>query len=91
MESAAEKLRRFREEVRKMSVRAGKALPEGDAARWIRETFRRRMDDDMDVKGAFDGISRELTVLQRGNPEPGTAAAAVAELREIDGVLNFLF
>jgi len=90
MESAAEKLRRFREEVRKMSVRAGQALPEGDAARWIRETFRRRMDDDLDVKGAFDGISRELTVLQRGNPEPGVAAAAVAALREIDGVLNFL-
>jgi len=91
MESAAEKLRRFREEVHKMSVRAGKALPEGDAARWIRETFRRRMDDDLDVKGAFDGISRELTVLQRGNPEPGVAAAAVAALREIDGVFNILF
>jgi len=91
MESAAEKLRRFREEVRKMSVRAGQALPEGDAARWIRETFRRRMDDDLDVKGAFDGISRELTVLQRGNPEPGVAAAAVAALREMDGVLNILF
>jgi len=74
-----------------MSVRAGKALPEGDAARWIRETFRRRMDDDLDVKGAFDGISRELTVLQRGNPEPGVAAAAVAALREIDGVLKVIF
>jgi cysteinyl-tRNA synthetase len=91
LESAAEKLRRFREEVREMSARAGKALPEGDAARWIRETFRRRMDDDLDVKGAFDGISRELSVLQRGNPEPGTAAAAVAALREIDGVLNVIF
>jgi cysteinyl-tRNA synthetase len=91
MEAAVEKLRRFQEEVREISVRAGQALPEGDAARWIRETFRRRMDDDLDVKGAFDGISRELTVLQRGNPEPGVAAAAVAALREVDGVFNILF
>ncbi len=91
MKSSVEKLRRLRKEVHEISGRAGRASPEGDPARWIRETFRRRMDDDLDVRGAFDGIARELAVLRRGNPEPGAAAAVVAALREVDGVLNVIF
>ncbi|OPY92473.1 MAG: Cysteine--tRNA ligase [Syntrophaceae bacterium PtaU1.Bin231] len=91
MKSAAERLGRLRSGVREISERAGSAAPEGDPARWVRETFRRRMDDDMDVKGAVDGISRELAVLRGGTMEPGAAAAVVAVLREIDGVLNVMF
>ncbi len=61
MKSAAEKLRRLRGQVREIERRAeGSAPLEDDRARGIREAFRGHMDEDLEVRNAFDGLSREL-------------------------------
>jgi cysteinyl-tRNA synthetase len=92
MESAAEKLRHLRTRVRVIAKRAGRvASPADDQARKILEIFRNRMDEDLDVRGAFDGISRELGAIKSGELQPQAAAALIATLREIDGVLKVIW
>jgi cysteinyl-tRNA synthetase len=91
MESAAEKLRRFRAQVHEIAKRAGSsASPADDLARRIGATFRNRMDEDMDVRGAFEGISRELEAIKPGELQPEAATAVIMTLREIDGVLQVI-
>jgi cysteinyl-tRNA synthetase len=69
--------------------------PDSPPATAIEGVFRERMDDDLDVKGAFDGILgslRELTVRKaRGELPPADAAAALAALHRIDAVLQVIF
>ncbi len=92
MKSAADKLRRFRKRVREISETAGRAEPQVDKrAGRIRETFRNRMDMDLEVHGAFDDISGELEAAGSGDLTPGAAASVIAALREIDGVLRVIF
>ncbi len=92
MGSAAEKLRRLRMQVQGIAKRAGRAVSPADTrARRIREIFEKRMDEDLDVRGAFDGISRELGAIKSAELHPETAAAVIATLREIDGVLRVIF
>ena len=64
MKSAAEKLRGIRRRVRAIEERAGRAVPfEDDRTRKIGEIFGNHMDQDLEVKDAFDGLSRELEAL----------------------------
>ncbi len=49
------------------------------------------MDQDLAVKDAFDGLSRELEALNPAELEPEAAAALIAALRKVDGVLNVIF
>jgi len=92
MRSAADKLGRFRKRVREISETAGRAEPQVDKrAGRIKETFRDRMDQDLEVRGAFDDISRELEAAGSWDLTPGAAAAVIAALREIDGVLGVIF
>ncbi|MHB8910109.1 MAG: class I tRNA ligase family protein [Syntrophales bacterium] len=93
MESAAGHLRRLRTRVREIAKRAGRAAaPRAEnRAERIQETFLNRMDDDMDVRGAFDGIARELEAMTPGELQPPAAAAVIAALRKIDGVLKVIF
>jgi cysteinyl-tRNA synthetase len=61
----------------------------------VEEVFRERMDDDLDVKGAVDGILRSLTDLTDrragGDLTPAVARAALDALRRIDTVLQVIF
>ena len=92
MRAAAEKLRRFREQVGEIAKRAEGAAPrEDDRARRIREAFRDHMDEDLEVRNAFDGLSRELETVKPGDLKPAAAASIIAVLREIDRVLNVVF
>ena len=92
MKSAAEKLRRLRWQVREIEREAeGSALLEDDRARGIREAFRGHMDQDLEVRNAFDDLSRELGTVKPGDLKPAAAAAIIAVLREIDRVLNVIF
>jgi cysteinyl-tRNA synthetase len=92
MKTAAEKLREIRNRIRALEERAGRAAPlDDDRARRIGEIFRSHMDRDLEVKDAFDGIFRELEAVSPADLDPGTAAAVVAALRKIDGVLNVIF
>ncbi len=92
MKSAAEKLRRLQGQVRKIERRAeGSAPLEDDRARGIREAFRGHMDEDLEVRNAFDGLSRELEAVKPDDLKPAAAAAIILALREIDRVLNVIF
>ncbi|MDP1990380.1 MAG: class I tRNA ligase family protein [Syntrophales bacterium] len=93
MKSAAEKLRRFRGQVSEIAKRAeeGSAPLENDRARRTRETFRGHMDEDLEVRKAFDGLSQELEAVKPGDLKPSAAASIISVLREIDRVLNVIF
>jgi cysteinyl-tRNA synthetase len=92
MKSAAERLRGIRNRVRAVGERAGRAVPvEDDRSRRIGEIFRSHMDQDLEVKDAFDGLAWELEALSPAELEPEAAAALIAALRKIDGVLNVIF
>ncbi len=80
MTSAAEKLRRLRAQVHEIAKRAGRAAAAtDDRAQRIGKTFRNRMDGDMDVRGAFDGIARELETMNPGKLRPAQAAAVTGD------------
>jgi cysteinyl-tRNA synthetase len=92
MAAAAERLRGLRDRVLAITERAGRAEPQVDerAAR-IREIFRAAMDDDLAVRRAVAGVSREVEAAAAADPPPESLAAVIAALREIDEVLNVLF
>jgi cysteinyl-tRNA synthetase len=92
MKSAAEKLRRLRQRVREIAKRVDGSAPlEDDRAREIREAFRDHMDQDLEVRNAFDSLSRELEAVKPADLKPAAAAAVISVLREIDRVLNVIF
>jgi cysteinyl-tRNA synthetase len=92
MTSAAERLRGIRNRVRAVEERAGQAAPvEDDRSRRIGQIFRNHMDQDLAVKDAFDGLSRELEALNPAELEPEAASALITALRKVDGVLNVIF
>ncbi len=92
MKSAAEQLRDLRRRVRVFEARAGRAAPVADdRTRRVGEIFRSRMDQDLEVKRAFDGVDRELASASPADLTPGAAAALIAALREIDAVFRVLF
>jgi cysteinyl-tRNA synthetase len=61
----------------------------------LEDVFRERMDDDLDVEGAVDGISGSLRALAalkaRGKLPRKDTAATLATLRRIDGVFQAIF
>jgi cysteinyl-tRNA synthetase len=92
MKSAAEKLRRLQERVREIANRADGSAPLEDDRAWgIRDTFRGHMDQDMEVRKAFDSLSGELEALRPGDLKPEAAAAIIEVLQEIDRILNVIF
>jgi cysteinyl-tRNA synthetase len=92
MRSAADKLRAFREMVNEAKGRADwEADLDGEVTRRIKGIFSERMDDDLDVKGAFDGLYGVLAELELGDLNPAEASAIMKALKEIDGVLRVLF
>jgi cysteinyl-tRNA synthetase len=89
MRRAAEKLRAFRKMVNAIEKRADREGElDGEVTRRIKGIFSERMDDDLDVKGAFDGLYGALAELE--DLKPVEASAIMRALREIDGVLRVI-
>jgi len=92
MRSAADKLRAFREIVNAVKGRADQeAKSAGEAVQRIGQVFAERMDDDLDVRGAFNNLYGALAELELGDLKPAEASAIVKALKEIDEVLRVLF
>jgi cysteinyl-tRNA synthetase len=92
MRLAADKLRTLREIVNAVKGRADRKVDiDGGLAGKMRGIFSERMDDDLDVKGAFDGVHGVLSELEPTASKPAEAAAIIAGLREIDEVLRVIF
>lgn len=92
MRSAVGKLRNFKETVHKIAEKhLHSGDPDGRAAQQIKETFAERMDDDLDVRGAFDGLDAVLSRLEPQKLDGSKTSGILMALREIDGVLNVVF
>jgi len=92
MRSATDKLRAFREMVNKVKGRVDQVADlDGKVTRKINGIFSERMDDDLDVRGAFDGLYRVLSELEPMELKPTEASGIMKSLREIDGVLRVIF
>jgi cysteinyl-tRNA synthetase len=92
MHAAAEKLRDFRKRAREIAVRAGKSRSaECRASRRLRSAFESGMNNDLDVKGAFDSMHELLENIPAGELKPAAAAGVITALRKADTVLQVLF
>ncbi len=92
MRATTEKLRTFKEQVKKIKRRAGSTTDKDtEVARKIKAAFQERMDDDLDVKGAFDTVIDLISGMDGKNLSPNTASGIIRALREIDEVLQVMF
>ena len=92
MQSVTERLRRFKEQVKRIKGRAGSTTDANtEAARKIKEAFQERMDDDLDVKGAFDNVAALIKGIDMRNLPSTTASGIIKALREINEVLQVIF
>jgi cysteinyl-tRNA synthetase len=92
MMKRANRLRAIKEQTRKIDERAGgEADPEEKRGLEIQAIFKEQMDNDLNVKGAIDGIATILHRIAPDKLQPSEAAAVMATLRKIDGVLQVLF
>jgi cysteinyl-tRNA synthetase len=92
MQSVTERLRRFKEQVKKIKDRAGSTTDaDTEVARKIKEAFKERMDDDLDVKGAFDNVADLVSRIDIRNLSPTDASGVNKVLKEVDKVLQVIF
>lgn len=91
MRATTQKLRKFKEEVKKIKNKAGSTTDrDTDVSRKIKEAFQERMDDDLDVKGAFDKMSALVSSMDIRNLSSNAASGIIAALKEIDEVLQVI-
>jgi cysteinyl-tRNA synthetase len=91
---AAEKLNLFKERLKTLEHRAGQNLGariDENAVAKIKEIFVGRMDDDLDVKGAFDAVHDFLNTLNMKDLTPSVASGYLQALKGVDQVLQVLF
>ena len=90
IERTTEKLRELKKWVSTIEKAARESAQlRSELAETTRRRFIERMDDDLDVRGAFDSLCESLSPVR--NPKPGEAAALIGTLREIDCVLRVIF
>jgi cysteinyl-tRNA synthetase len=92
MFSTVEKLRTLKKQIKLIAKRGGNTAPlEGEQVLRIRTVFTQHMDDDLDVKGAFDEISSLLLKIRLETLSPGEAAGITKTMEGIDGILKIFF
>jgi cysteinyl-tRNA synthetase len=92
MESAASSLHGFRRRVMEIERRAGRrGAVSQHMARRVRRVFTERMDDDLDVKAAFDALVGTVAKADKDGIGPADAASLITGLRDVDQVLRVIF
>ena len=92
MEEVAGKLRSFRQLVAAVTKRASRSAPrECNIAVILNKTFANNMSNDLDVKGAFDGLYHIIVECEIDDIKPDEASGIVRTLQEIDKVLQVIF
>ena len=92
MDLAVHKLRTFRKMAKEIEGRAHEKVEAGgQAAERVKGIFAEKMDDDLDVRGAFDGLYGVLSGLELTELKHSEASGIMTTLREIDGVLRVIF
>ncbi len=90
MRKTSLKLADFRGVVKKIEKKASSS-PDSCAARKVREIFTTGMDNDLDVRSAFDALQGFIAAIDVGELDPREAAGIVKALKEIDQVLQVIF
>jgi cysteinyl-tRNA synthetase len=86
--SAAERWKEFSRAVKKLGGKSSETIePDREAGQRLKTLFEKNMDDDLDVRGAFDALSDELLKRDPKNIKPRVASGLVLALKEIDQVL----
>ena len=92
MRSAAERLQDFKKTVADIGRVAKRASsPDAKAIREIKTVFSRSMDDDLNVKAAFDQLVHTLLEVDPKDLTPARAGGLIKGLKEIDTVLQVIF
>ncbi len=90
MASTADRLRAFRKKVNLIAKAARKGHGASDEAARCRNIFAKNMDNDLDVKGAFDALDRLLSRINARELRPEAAYELAVALKEMDGVLGVI-
>ena len=92
MRAAADRLQRFRDTVLRIKAKADQSdHADGALGEKLTEIFMGHMDDDLNVKGAFDGLSKEIAKVNPSDVNPAQASGIVIHLERIDSVLRVIF
>jgi len=94
MRLAAEKLKTFKKRVKALKARADQnadANVDESTLGKVKELFTSRMNDDLDVKGAFDALDEFLIAANGKDLTPSVASGYLKALKDIDQVLQVLF
>jgi len=92
MNRAVEKLRRFKQVLSAVQTRAeGASNRDRTALEKTKRIFAEKMDSDLDIRGAFDGLEGFLSGLDVTHLKPATASGILHAVRDIDDVLRIIF
>lgn len=92
MQMGAKKLRACKNIVKRITRRARHAhAQEGNITEKLERTFRTCMDDDLNLRGAFDGMHKILMGMKIDMLSPGDASGIVMTLQKVDEVLRVIF
>ncbi len=92
MRSTVNKLRRFRQMVDNIESKAGQSPRlDGKIAPRLKGGFAEKMDDDLDVRAAFDGLYEVVSGVNVRTLEREEASGIIGALRAIDDVLRIIF
>jgi cysteinyl-tRNA synthetase len=87
-----DKLRMFKKAIKKIEKQADKKIDcDTIIAEKIRKTFTEKMDTDLDVKGAFDGLYEIICDIRADELGAGEASRIIKTLRDIDKVFRVVF
>ena len=91
MKSVVAELRDFRGKIGKILKKTGAARPDKTMTAKVKEIFNRQMDNDLDVKGAFDGLHDFLSRTGIDTLRPEDASGIISSMKEIDKVFRVVF
>jgi cysteinyl-tRNA synthetase len=92
MEATAVTLRNFKGAVAAIKKRSGRAKSaESETSMLAAKLFSNHMDNDLDVKGAFDGLRQIIMKIDINSLKPEEAAGIIETLTKIDSVLKIVF
>ena len=92
MRSVVEKLKKFRRIVRTIEKKmAQRTNPDTRTAQRLKQGFEEKMDNDLDVKAAFNELYKALYTINVTKLGLSEASGIIHALREIDGVLKVIF
>jgi cysteinyl-tRNA synthetase len=87
-----DKLRMFKKAIKKIEKQADKKIDcDTIITEKIKKTFTEKMDSDLDVKGAFDGLYGIISDINVDEMKTGEISGIIKTLREIDEVLSVVF